>query len=87
MRNDSPSWLELKVQSGKKEDHHIINNLATMVLLFQIILLDDTEEIDVCVVEGEVKTDVSGSPSNPKSLSQLFDDGQGLIADFPEILD
>ena len=49
-------------------------------------LLDDTEEIDISIIEREVNNDISSSPGDPQSLPELLDDGQGFVPLLPQVL-
>ncbi len=48
--------------------------------------LDDAEQVDVGVVDGEVHRDEPGAPANPESFLQLLDDRLGLVLERVEIL-
>ena len=50
-------------------------------------LLDDTEEVDVDIVEGEVHGDESGALSDPESGLQLLHYLDGVVLEVVEVLD
>ena len=55
--------------------------------LIKLILLDNAEEVDVGVVDGEVDGDESCSPCDPEPLLELLDDGQRFVLERVEVLD
>ena len=52
-----------------------------------VFLLDDAEEIDVCVVDSEVDRDESCSPRDPETLLQLLDDRARFVLEGVQVLD
>ena len=50
-------------------------------------LLDDTEQVDVSVVDREVQGHESGAAANPESLHKLPEDPPGFVPSRAKILD
>ena len=50
-------------------------------------LLDDTEQVDVSVVDREVQGHESGAAANPESLHKLPEDPPGFVPSRGKILD
>ena len=70
--------------------HNVINLYFTLdkkkVSEKCVVLLDNAEQVDVGVVNGEVDGNESGSLSDPKPFLHLSYDGLGLVLQIVEVL-